>query len=183
MKHRSLSQKLTRWLLPALLALVLPAMAQGEPLEIGTLLPTVLPAQQETGVTALYFGPTQGFLREGGTALDTGEPFVCFGQADCWAMVAPGTPEDFGPVGWIEAAALNPLDGAPELTFSDALEVMIEEDAPLTADPLHADTPALATLPRGVRVLLLARCGDWGYVQTELSGTPVRAFVPMAAIL
>ena len=53
MKTRSLSQKLTRWLLPALLALVLPALAQGEPLEIGTLLPTVLPAQQETGVTAL----------------------------------------------------------------------------------------------------------------------------------
>ena len=158
-------------------------MAQGEPLEIGTLLPTVLPAQQETGVTALYFGPTQGFLREGGTALDTGEPFVCFGQADCWAMVAPGTPEDFGPVGWIESAALDTRDTAAELTFDDALEVMIEDDAPLTADPLHGDTPALATLPRGTRVLLLARYGDWGYVQTELGGVPVRAFVPMAAIL
>lgn len=183
MKIRSLSQKLTRWLLPALLALVLPALAQGEPLEIGTLLPTVLPSQQETGVTALYFGPTQGFLREGEAALDTGEPFVCFGQADCWAMVAPGTPEDFGPVGWIESAALDTRDSAAELTFDDALEVMIEDEAPLTADPLHGDTPALATLPRGTRVLLLARYGDWGYVQTELGGVPVRAFVPMAAIL
>lgn len=183
MKIRSLSQKLTRWLLPALLALVLPALAQGEPLEIGTLLPTVLPAQQETGVTALYFGPTQGFLREGEAALDTGEPFVCFGQADCWAMVAPGMPEDFGPVGWIESAALDTRDSAAELTFDDSLEVMIEDDAPLTADPLHGDTPALATLPRGTRVLLLARYGDWGYVQTELGGVPVRAFVPMAAIL
>ena len=183
MKIRSLSQKLTRWLLPALLALVLPALAQGEPLEIGTLLPTVLPAQQETGVTALYFGPTQGFLREGEAALDTGEPFVCFGQADCWAMVAPGTPEDFGPVGWIESAALDTRDSAAEMTFDDALEVMIEDEAPLTADPLHGDTPALATLPRGTRVLLLARYGDWGYVQTELGGVPVRAFVPMAAIL
>ena len=183
MKIRSLSQKLTRWLLPALLALVLPALAQGEPLEIGTLLPTVLPAQQETGVTALYFGPTQGFLREGEAALDTGEPFVCFGQADCWAMVAPGTPEDFGPVGWIESAALDTRDSAAELTFDDALEVMIEDEAPLTADPLHGDTPALATLPRGTRVLLLARYGDWGYVQIELGGVPVRAFVPMAAIL
>lgn len=183
MKIRSLSQKLTRWLLPALLALILPALAQGEPLEIGTLLPTVLPAQQETGVTALYFGPTQGFLREGEAALDTGEPFVCFGQADCWAMVAPGTPEDFGPVGWIESAALDTRDSAAELTFDDALEVMIEDEAPLTADPLHGDTPALATLPRGTRVLLLARYGDWGYVQTELGGVPVRAFVPMAAIL
>ena len=183
MKHRFFSQKLARWLLPALIWLVLPACALGEALDIGSLTPAVLPAQQEAGEAALYLGPTQGFLREGEAALDTGASFVCFGQADCWAMVAPGTPEDFGPVGWIEAAALNPLDGAPELTFSDALEVMIEEDAPLTADPLHADTPALATLPRGVRVLLLARCGDWGYVQTELSGTPVRAFVPMAAIL
>ena len=183
MKHRSLSQKLTRWLLPALLALVLPALALGEALEIGTLAPAVLPAQRETGEAALYLGPTQGFLRADGAALDTGEPFVCFGQADCWAMVAPGTPEDFGPVGWIEAAALDTLDGTAELPFADALEVMIEDDAPLTADPLHGDTPALATLPRGTRVLLLARHGDWGYVQTELGGVPVRAFVPMAAIL
>lgn len=183
MKHRSLSQKLTRWLLPALVALILPSMALGEALDIGSLVPVVLPAQQETGETALYLGPTQGFLREGEAGLDTAAPFVCFGQADCWAMVAPGTPEDFGPVGWIEAAALDTPDGAPELTFADALEVMIEDDAPMTADPLHSDTPALATLPRGTRVLLLACYGDWGYVQTELHGIPVRAFVPMAAIL
>ena len=183
MKHRSLSQKLTRWLLPALLALILPALAVGEALEIGTLEPVTLPAQQETGETALYLGPTQGFLREGDAALDTAAPFVCFGQADCWTMVAPGTPEDFGPVGWIESAALDALDGAAELTFADALEVMIEDDAPLTADPLHGDTPALTTLVRGTRVLLLARYDDWGYVQTELGGTPVRAFVPMATIL
>ena len=98
-------------------------------------------------------------------------------------MVAPGTPEDFGPVGWIEAAALDTTDGAPELTFDDALEVMIEEDAPLTADPLHGEAGPLDTLARGTRVLLLACYGDWGYVQTELAGTPVRAFVPMAAIL
>ena len=168
MKHRSLSQKLTRWLLPALLALILPALAVGEALEIGTLEPVTLPAQQETGETALYLGPTQGFLREGDAALDTAAPFVCFGQADCWAMVAPGTPEDFGPVGWIESAALDALDGAAELTFADALEVMIEDEA---------------TLVRGTRVLLLARYDDWGYVQTELGGTPVRAFVPMATIL
>ena len=183
MKHRSLSQKLTRWLLPALVALILPALAQGESFEIGTLQPAVLPAQQETGEAALYLGPTQGFLREDGAALDTGRPFVCFGQADCWAMVAPGTPEDFGPVGWIESAALDALDGAAELTFADALEVMIEDDAPLTADPLHENIPALAMLPRGTRVLLLARYGDWGYVQTALYGVPVRAFVPMATIL
>ena len=183
MKHRSLSQRLARRLLPALLALVLPALAQGETLEIGMLQPVTLPVQQETGETALYLGPTQGFLRADGAALDTAEPFVCFGQADCWAMVAPGTPEDFGPVGWIEAAALDTLDAAAELTFADALEVMIEDDAPLTADPLHENTPALATLPRGTRVLLLARYGDWGYVQTELGGIPVRAFVSVATIL
>ena len=86
-------------------------------------------------------------------------------------------------MGWIEAAALDTPDGAQELTFADALEVMIEDDAPLTADPLHSETPALATLPRGTRVVLLARYGDWGYVQTELHDVPVRAFVPMAAIL
>lgn len=183
-KNRTLLQTMKRAapLALALLLLALPALAQ-EALEIGALAPVVLPAQDASGECALYCGPTQGFYRHGEAVLDTREPFVCFGQYDCWAMVAAGTPESFGPVGWIEAAALSSLDGAAELSFEDALPVMIEEDAPLTDDPLSDAPAALATLPRGTQVTLLAGFGDWGYVQTELEGVPVRAFVPLAAIL
>lgn len=183
-KNRPLLQTMKRAapLALALLLLALPALAQ-EALEIGALAPVVLPAQDASGECALYCGPTQGFYRHGEAVIDTREPFVCFGQYDCWAMVAAGTPEAFGPVGWIEAAALSSLDGAAELSFEDALPVMIEEDAPLTDDPLSDAPAALATLPRGTQVTLLAGFGDWGYVQTELEGVPVRAFVPLAAIL
>ena len=183
-KNRTLLQTMKRAapLALALLLLALPALAQ-EALEIGALAPVVLPAQDASGECALYCGPTQGFYRHGEAVLDTREPFVCFGQYDCWAMVAAGTPEAFGPVGWIEAAALSSLDGAAALIFEDALPVMIEEDAPLTDNPLSDAPAALATLPRGTQVTLLAGFGDWGYVQTELEGVPVRAFVPLAAIL
>ena len=183
-KNRTLLQTMKRAapLALALLLLALPALAQ-EALEIGALAPVVLPAQDASGECALYCGPTQGFYRHGEAVLDTREPFVCFGQYDCWAMVAAGTPEAFGPVGWIEAAALSSLDGAAALSFEDALPVMIEEDAPLTDNPLSDAPAALATLPRGTQVTLLAGFGDWGYVQTELEGVPVRAFVPLAAIL
>ena len=183
-KNRTLLQTMKRAapLALALLLLALPALAQ-EALEIGALAPVVLPAQDASGECSLYCGPTQGFYRHGEAVIDTREPFVCFGQYDCWAMVAAGTPEAFGPVGWIEAAALSSLDGAAELSFEDALPVMIEEDAPLTDDPLSDAPAALAMLPRGTQVTLLAGFGDWGYVQTELEGVPVRAFVPLAAIL
>ena len=167
--------------LALLMVLALPACAQE--LELGALAPVVLPAQDASGECALYCGPTQGFYRHGEAVIDTREPFVCFGQYDCWAMVAAGLPEACGPVGWIEAAALSSLEGAAELGFEDALMVMIEEDAPLTDDPLSDAPEALATLPRGTQVTLLAGFGDWGYVQTELEGIPVRAFVPMSSIL
>ncbi len=183
-KNRTLLQTMKRaaLLALALMLLALPALAQ-EALEIGALTPVVLPAQDASGECALYCGPTQGFYRHGEAVIDTREPFVCFGQYDCWAMVAAGTPQAFGPVGWIEAAALSSLHGAAELGFEDALPVMIEEDAPLTDDPLSDAPEALATLLRGTQVTLLACFGDWGYVQTELEGVPVRAFVPMSAIL
>ena len=182
MKHRFFSQKLARWLLPALIWLVLPACALGEALDIGSLTPAVLPAQQEAGEAALYLGPTQGFLREGDAALDTAAPFVCFGQADCWAMVAQGTLGDMGAVGWIESAAAN-LPEEPLLGFDDALSTMVEEDTFLTVTPFGESPAALCALARGTQVLLLAQMEGWAYVQTEIEGTPVRAFLPVSAIL
>ena len=42
---------------------------------------------------------------------------------------------------------------------------------------------ALCALARGTQVLLLAQMEGWAYVQTEIEGTPVRAFLPVSAIL
>ena len=168
-------------LLVLMLALALPVCAQE--LDIGALSPIALPAAYgEATPVELYAGPTMGFYREDGAVIDLGAPFVCFGQYDCWAMVAQGTPEDMGAIGWIESAAAN-LPEEPQLGFDDALPAMVEEDTFLTVTPFAESPAALSTLERGAQVLLLAQLGDWAYVQAETDGTPVRAFLPVSAVL
>ena len=168
-------------LLALLLLLALPACAQE--LEIGALSPVGMDAAYgETTLIDLYCGPTMGFYRDGEAVIDLGQPFVFFGQYDCWAMVAQGTPGDMGAVGWIESAAAN-LPEEPLLGFDDALSAMVEEDTFLTVTPFGESPAALCVLARGTQVLLLAQMEGWAYVQTEIEGTPVRAFLPVSAIL
>ena len=167
--------------LALLMALALPACAQE--LEIGVLAPVAMDAAySEPTPVDLYCGPTMGFYRDGDAAIDLGEPFVYFGQYDCWAMVAPGTPGEMGAIGWIESAAAT-LPEEPQLGFDDALPAMVEEDTFLTVTPLWDTPAALCDVPRGTQVLLLAQLGSWAYVQSEIDGTPVRAFLPVSAIL
>ena len=167
--------------LALLMALALPACAQE--LEIGVLAPVAMDAAySEPTPVDLYCGPTMGFYRDRDAAIDLGEPFVYFGQYDCWAMVAPGTPEEMGAIGWIESAAAN-LPEEPLLGFDDALSTMVEEDTFLTVTPFGESPAALCALARGTQVLLLAQMEGWAYVQTEIEGTPVRAFLPVSAIL
>ena len=112
---------------------------------------------------------------------------MLFGADDCWAMAAQGTEDAFGPVGWVEAAALADALGenAPALPFDDALPAMIEEDAPVTDNPLAEDPYSGwdVILPRGTQVIALAALGDWLYVQCEIGGMPARVFVPAACVL
>lgn len=162
-------------------ALMLPACAQE--LDISTLTPVECEAvSEELEPTALYCGPTQGFLREEDATFDANDPFVYFGQYDCWAMVAAGTLEEMGAIGWIENA-YTALPETPELAFDDALSAMIEEDTFLTVTPFAEEPQSLGTIVRGTQVTLLAQMGDWAYVQTEMDEMPVRAFVPVSSVL
>lgn len=164
-----------------LLALAFPALA--EELEIGTLTPTAYPsASEETYLIDLYCGPTQGSYRDGEATLDASQPFLYFGQYDCWAMVAQGTDNAMGAVGWIESASIN-LPDEPQLAFEDAFLAMVEEDTFLTVTPLMETPEPLFEISQGTQVILLAQYEGWGYVQTEIDGVPVRAFLPLAAIL
>ena len=162
--------------------LLLPALALGEGIDIGALTPAAHVAEPDAAPTALYCGPTQGFYRHGELMLDPSEPYVYFGQHDCWAMVALGTPEAMGAVGWVEAAAID-APAEPELLFADALPVMVEDDTFLTDEPDAQEPPQLCAIARGTTVTLLAQYGDWGYVQCEVDGVPARAFLPLSAIL
>lgn len=165
-----------------LLCLALSSGLAEEALDLASLAPVELPASSEAQVAELYCGPTQGFFRHDGLTLDTGKPFVYFGQHDCWAMVAGGTLEDMGPVGWVEsAAAIFPEE--PQLSFDDALPAMVEEDTFLTDEPFAASPVHLCELARGTQVLLLAQYEGWVYVQADLEDTPIRAFLPLSAVL
>ena len=165
-----------RLLACALLCLALtPAVAE----DVFALVPVQMPAEAEAQELALYCGPTQGFYRHAGQTLDTGAPYVVFGQYDCWAMAAQGTAEAFGPVGWVEAGFLPGLDGAAELGFDDGFAATLEQDAPATNDPL-ADDPFAhwdAVLPCGTQVIVLAQLDGWLYVQAELEDVPARVFI------
>lgn len=166
-----------RSLVLLMLTLALLPCAAAEDVEIGTLEPFALESSAQ--LLDLYCGPTQGSYRHDGQTLDTGKPFVVFGQYDCWAMAAQGTPQSFGPVGWVEAAALDALPYEPQLGFEDGFAATIEETALLTNDPLGnaPETVRTLTLEPGAQVIVLAKYGEWLYVQSELEGKPVRAFV------
>lgn len=170
------------------LLLLLPLMASAQDiasLGVDTLTPAACQAQEHGSTIDLYCGPTQGFYRAGEETLDLAKPYVFFGQFDCWAMVAQGTPESFGPVGWVECALLDALPDMPALAFESALTAMVEEDASVTNDPLavSADNHWALTLPRGTQVVILAQMGDWLYIQTELDTLPARVFIPSNTVL
>ena len=154
-------------------------------LGVDVLIPTACEASVDGGMIDLYCGPTQGFYRHEEQALDLGKPYVFFGQFDCWSMVAQGTPDAFGPVGWVESALLEAQPEAPELAFDQALSAMVEEDAVITNAPLSIgeDTAWSTRIARGEEVIILAHYGDWLYIQTDISDMPARVFLPASAIL
>jgi len=168
--------------LSALLALLL-LFAAGSLAEdiLYSLAPADMNAVEGFDPVALYCGPTQGFYRHEEQVIDLAQPFVCFGQYDCWTMAAQGTSDAFGPVGFIEGGLFS-VESLPELSFEDAFPAMIEEDAPVTNAPLSSDSAWDIVLPRGTQVTVLAAYGDFLYVQTEIDGIPARVFVAAAAL-
>jgi len=169
-------------LLAALLCLLLPVFALGEGMD--HLTPLEMPTEAKGQTLDLYCGPTQGFYRHAEQTLDTGKPYVLFGQYDCWAMAAQGTKDDFGSVGWVEAGSITDIPYEPQLGFENGFAAMVEDDAPMTDNPL-AEDPFVGwtmTLEAGTPITVLAQLGEWIYVQAELDGTPVRAFIQMDTV-
>lgn len=171
-------------LLALLLLMLLPFAALSETPETDMLAPVDMQPDNQAQVLDLYCGPTQGYYRHAEQTLDTGKPYVLFGQYDCWAMAAQGTADSFGPVGWVEAGSIMDLPYEPQLAFEEGFAAMIEETAQLTDNPLADDPFAgwTAVLEPGTQVTVLAQLGDWLYVQSELGDTPIRAFVPVSCI-
>ena len=159
----------------------LTAAAEAPDLGVYTLDPVPLSGLEGAPVVPLRCGPTAQFAACG-SEIALSSPFLFFGQADCWAMVAAGSADAPGPVGWIEAAACD-LPAEPELLFEDAVPVTVMEDTFLTLEPLSDDPPRFAEVAEGTQPVVLAVFGDWAYVQLETGGAPVRAFLPLSSFL
>ena len=128
----------------------------------------------------LRLGPTSQFP-SAGVSLDASQPFLYFGQYDCWALVGTGTEEEPGIIGWIPAAAAD-MPEEPMLSFDDAVTLTLAEEVVLT-DSVSADAEPLYTLSSGSSVLLLATFRGADYVQADLpDGTPVRGFIPEESV-
>ncbi len=163
-----------------ILVCLAPGLAEAWDPEVTILAPVTIEGEAVSAPVPLNLGPT-GQFPAAEASLTPGAAFCFFGQADCWAMVGTGTADAPGTIGWIQAGALS-LPEEPELLFEDAVPVDLPEDTFLTANPLDPEPARLAGLPAGARVTLLAVLGDWGYVQSEADGEPLRAFLPMEAI-
>lgn len=160
-----------------LILALLPLAALCEDMDAAILTPIAMAPETEGQILDLYCGPTQGFYRHGDQTLDTGKAYVLFGQYDCWAMAAQGTPEKFGPVGWVEAGSITDIPYEPQLAFEDGFAAMVEEDAKATNDPFGT-TEWNEVLPQGTQITVLSSVGEWLYVQCDIQGVPARVFIP-----
>jgi len=166
-------------LLLCLFVMLLPCSVLGEHADVTPLMPVDMTPDSESQILDLYCGPTQGFYRHAGQTLDTGMPYVVFGQYDCWAMAAQGTADAFGPVGWVEAGAVTDIPYEPQLAFEDGFAAVVEDTAAATDNPM-ADDPFegwAVQLAPGTEITVLAAYGDWLYVQCEFEDTPARVFI------
>ena len=168
-------------MLVLLLAIILLAACALAEDSVSPLTPADMTPVSDFQPAPLFCGPTQGFYRHDAQTIDLTQPFVCFGKSDCWTMVAQGTRESFGPVGWIEGGLFDE-SGMPGLAFEDGYAAMIEEDAPVTNSPMDAGSAWTVILPRGTQVTVLAAFGDFLYVQTQIGGQPARVFVPASTL-
>ena len=167
------------FLLFCLFVMLLPCAALGENAEIAPLMPAEMTPDSDSQILDLYCGPTQGFYRHDDQTLDTGKPYVLFGQYDCWAMAAQGTKDAFGPVGWVEAGSVTDIPAEPQLAFEEAFAAIVEDAAPVTDNPL-ADEPFAGwvfAFEPGAEVTVLAQLSDWLYVQGDIDGVPARVFI------
>ncbi len=172
--------RLMKWMTLMLLLCLLPCAAFGEAIDVDALVPMAMTPDSESQTLDLYCGPTQGFYRHNEQTLDTGKPYVFFGAYDCWAMVAQGTPDNFGPVGWVEAGAIAGILEDNTLGFENGFAAMVEETAAMTDYPL-SENPFdgwTASIAAGTQVTVLSQLNDFLYVQTEIEDIPVRAFIP-----
>ena len=136
----------------------------------------------------VYRGPGVEYGRgaNGWAKASTDEALYAAGKENGWALVMYGTGEGKTRVGWVD------LDQFKYNTKILKLDNLYFEyrSATITSGCSLTDDPALfsrevAYMPAGTRVTYLCsyyKHRSWAYVETWVSGRPVRAFVPMSCL-
>ena len=136
----------------------------------------------------VYRGPGEEYGRAGtGWAkASTDEVILAAGKENGWALIMYGTGNGTTRVGWVD------LDQFKYNTKILKLDNLYFEyrSATITSGCSLTDDPALfsrevAYMPAGTRVTYLCsyyKHRSWAYVETWVSGRPVRAFVPMSCL-
>lgn len=132
---------------------------------------------------AVYSAPSDGpgVLRGGNgkAAVSTNDWIQVFGEDDGWILIQYAIDNEHMRFGYIPAetlpksATVAPFAWNPKIAY-------LTQDASLTDDPLYSQSQ-LAQLPEGQSVLVLARMGEWAYVESS-AGDWVRGFIKQSLL-
>ena len=130
----------------------------------------------------VYSGPGERYLRSAGgrAVVSTNDWIQVFGVENGWAMIQYDISSDHMRIGFIDASALPRNAGVSALALS-SVPMVTSVAVTLTDDPLFSKA-VLARLPQGQSLRRMSSMGAWAYVETEISGGPVRGFVPAVSL-
>ncbi len=130
----------------------------------------------------VYSGPGEHYLRSAGgrAVVSTNDWIQVFGVENGWAMIQYDISSDHMRIGFIDASALPGNAGVGALALG-SVPMMTNSAVTLTDDPLFSKA-VLARLPQGQSLRSLSSMGAWAYVEAEISGGPVRGFVPAVSL-
>ena len=135
---------------------------------------------------AVYQGPGTEYGRDGWAKASTDEPLYAAGQENGWAMVMYSLNDGSSRVGWVDLSQFkyNTKQLKLDNLYFEYRTAQISSLCSLTDDPVLFSRET-ARLNAGTRVTYLGsfyKYRNWAYVETWVSGHPVRGFVPMECI-
>ena len=125
----------------------------------------------------VYSGPGDAYLRggKGKAAVSTNDWIQVFGQENGWILIQYEIDSSRCRIGYITAQSLPKNADVPDLSFPRQTAYTIAKTS-VTDDPLRSGS-ALADLPAGAEVTMLARLGKDVYIEGKAKNR-FRGFVP-----
>ena len=168
-----------RWILVAVIFMVICVVA-GAAEDLPGALPTLSSREihfSRGNKYPVYSGPGDAYLRggKGKAAVSTNDWIQVFGQENGWILIQYEIDSSRCRIGYIAAQSLPKNADVPDLSFPRQTAYTIAKTS-VTDDPLRSES-ALADLPAGAEVTMLARLGKDVYIEGKAKNR-FRGFVP-----